>query len=167
MEPAVFFTFIAVISSVFIWSGYTKFAEPETFRESLAAYQLLPGWAVVPLSWFFPAAEVGLAFALLLPVSRTEAGWGLIGLTLVFSSAVLINLLRGRSELDCGCFGGFSQKIGPETLIRNSVLLVLLILLALSEPSRTALSLDLITGVSAGLVLVLLYFARLALPRWQ
>lgn len=166
MEPALLFSVIALVAAVFGWSGYAKLAGPEIFRADLAAYQLVPLWAITPLSWFFPVAEISLALAMLIPATRAEASWGLIALTLVFSAAVSINLLRGRRELDCGCFGGLSQPIGPQTLLRNAVLLVGLVL-TLVPPARAALSLDLITGFSAGLALVLLYFARLSLPRWQ
>jgi uncharacterized membrane protein len=167
MEPALLFTAIALVAAVFGWSGYAKLAGLETFQADLAAYQLVPPWAITPLSWFFPVVEIGLALAVLIPATRTEASWGLIALTLVFSAAVAINLLRGRRELDCGCFGGLSQHIGPQTLLRNAILLAGLTLIALVPPARAALSLDLITGFSAGLALVLLYFARLSLPRWQ
>src|SRR5205807_3129645 len=70
-------------------------------------------------------AEMGVALALLLPISAWWGGLGSLILLLLFVAGIGYNLARGRQP-DCHCFGQLhSSPAGWPTLIRNVVLAAL------------------------------------------
>lgn len=51
-----------------------------------------------------------------------------------FVGAMVLNVLRGRVELDCGCFGSsHHRKISSQTIFENCVLLLLAIFAVVSS----------------------------------
>lgn len=57
-------------------------------------------------------------FQLLTPVTELTAA----AIFLTFVLAISINLLRGRNEVSCGCFGGRSDNISWHLVARNLAL---------------------------------------------
>jgi thiol-disulfide isomerase/thioredoxin len=81
-----------------------------------------------------PAAELSIAI-LLLPATTARIGASLATVLLViFSAAIAVNLHNGRRP-KCNCFGQVNAKpIGPQTLLRNSLLISSAALVALLGP---------------------------------
>ena len=65
--------------------------------------------------------EACVVFGLMLP--QTRAGAALLAgcLLLIYASAIAINLLRGRENMNCGC-GGSGQTISWLHVVRNILL---------------------------------------------
>lgn len=109
-----------------------------------------PARLAAPVATLLPWAELASAAALLFdPTARL----GLAGsalLLLFFMSGIAVNLARGRTP-DCHCFGQIhSEPIGPSTVVRNGILIVLAgiaLLLAPADPTPGPLDwLDFFSG---------------------
>ena len=118
---------IAVLAGVFGWSGLQKMVDPSGFSLSIFRYHLLPYDAVNAVSLWITGLELACAFILLfVPRLRMAALWLLLGLLLVFSFGIGINLLRG-SHMACGCFSSspMAHPIGWLGVLKNVGLMVL------------------------------------------
>ena len=75
--------------------------------------------------------------------------------------AIAINVLRGRTQIDCGCFrNGMKQRISWAMVGRNVLLTAMALgAVALLHLARPAGVPDLAAGMMAGAVLFLLYFS--------
>jgi len=92
-----------VLGSVFIYSAWSKIADPPGFSEMIWNYQLLPGPLVNPLAIVLPWLELLAGIALVSGLLR-KGGALLIGTMLVvFIAALAADLARGIA-VDCGCF---------------------------------------------------------------
>ncbi len=130
-----------LLAAVFLASAWGKLRRPLRFTSVVAAFRLLPGAFVRPFALALPWLEAGLGLALL-------AGWQMriaaalsAALLLAFILAMGINLARGRTNLDCGCFGARSRHtIGARLIDRN--LLLMLLAAALAANGSGFLALD-------------------------
>jgi uncharacterized membrane protein YphA (DoxX/SURF4 family) len=135
------------LALLFAAAGLSKLWHPAAYRAAVAGYGLLPAPAIAPAAIFLAAAEVAGAALLLWPAS-TVAGAGLLAaLLLLFSTATGINLWRGRTNIDCGCwmFGAqpdTQRSIGPGTLVRNAGLGALMLVAVLPAADRALSVLD-------------------------
>ncbi|RKX47216.1 MAG: hypothetical protein DRP64_01705 [Verrucomicrobia bacterium] len=95
---------IAILAVVFGWSGLHKVIDPSGFSLAVFRYHLLPYEVVNIVSLWITWLELACAFILLcIPRFRLAALWLILGLLLVFSLGIGINLMRG-SHMACGCF---------------------------------------------------------------
>jgi uncharacterized membrane protein YphA (DoxX/SURF4 family) len=104
-----------VWSAIFIWAGLEKVMQPAAFAESIQAYKLIPEYFAPWLARFLPWLEIWAALALLWPRTRATGALLVGTLSVVFALAVTSVMLRGL-EINCGCFGPFSGKVGWKTL---------------------------------------------------
>ncbi len=153
-------------------SAFAKLREPVRFRAALQAQALLPQGAtafvarlIAPIELVCAALAAGafLAYEYSPPV-RVLAFVGCGGLYLAFALALTINLLRGRRDLDCGCFLSAGRGAAPAGLsywqaARNLALVLSLTLLGFA-PSRETQPLDYVTAGGAAALLALLIAAR-------
>lgn len=119
-----------IIGSLFLLSSIYKLANYADFHATVSAYQLLPRSLSKAFGWILPPLELGVGLGLIfhsgMPV-RVIA----IALFGMFAFAVGVNLLRGRSELNCGCSfanGEHDNIIGWPLVFRNIGLAGILIL---------------------------------------
>jgi thiol-disulfide isomerase/thioredoxin/uncharacterized membrane protein YphA (DoxX/SURF4 family) len=121
MLDALILTSRLLLAAVFLVAAIGKLADRQGTRQAVAAFGV-PEPAAAWLAPLLPLAELAVA-VLLLPTSTALAGaLGALGLLLLFSVAIAVNLARGN-EPDCHCFGQLhSAPAGPRTLIRNAAL---------------------------------------------
>jgi hypothetical protein len=130
------------VSVLFAAAGLSKLWQRAAFRDAIAAYDLLPRQTVAPAAFILAATEVAAAILLLVPAGRSAGAILLGGLLLLFTAAIAINLVRGRTDIDCGCwmFGagqpGQRHGIGGATLARNAVLAVLVLVASIPAEGR-------------------------------
>ena len=112
-----------LLAAVFAVAALAKLADREGSRQAVVAFGA-PRPLAAPLALALPLAELAVA-VLLLPAATALAGaLGALGLLLLFSAAIALNLVRGR-EPECHCFGQLhSAPAGPRTLVRNGLLAV-------------------------------------------
>jgi uncharacterized membrane protein YphA (DoxX/SURF4 family) len=106
-------------------AGVPKLQDPATFVEQISNYNLLVEYAPV-LAVSIPGIEVTAALALLLTPRqwRQAAALVLMGMLCGFAVAVTQAWVRGI-DVDCGCFGRSSGRIGPWSVLRNLSLILM------------------------------------------
>lgn len=129
-----------LLAGVFLAAAAGKLADRRRFVQVVLAYKVLPQRLARLYAAVVPWIEAIVGLLLLLGLATNVAA--VIGgvLLLSFIVAVGLNVARGRTELDCGCFGpGHRQKIGGRLIIRNIALVLLSLQVALFADGYVAL----------------------------
>jgi hypothetical protein len=147
------------IAVIFALAAIHAMREWAVFGGIVEQYRIAPRRLAQISARILPPLELAAAAALMLPM--TSSAGAALGLCLMalFTAAIIVNLVRGRVSIDCGCGGASGQKLSTGLVLRNLVVMFGL-LLALAAPSRAAVdSATTIGVVSASLALIALYFA--------
>lgn len=113
----------AAISVIFLLAAWQKLRDLEGFEAAMGNYAILPETAVPLAARLLPVVELGAASALVVEWSRGIGALSVLGLLTVVTAAVMVNLLRGRREIDCGCGGTDShQPLSWGLVVRNCLL---------------------------------------------
>jgi uncharacterized membrane protein YphA (DoxX/SURF4 family) len=160
IDPVLPLMAAAASAAIFAASGALKFYDVEAFRGAVTNYRLIPEWLATPFAWLAPLIECAAALGLLLGTIRPSAALVLIVLLGVFTGAVVINLARGRTDIDCGCFGpALRQRLSWWLLLRNGALFALLMVALMPPGARPMDFLDVATAGMAAATVVVLYTA--------
>ena len=92
------------LAGVFLYSGVVKASSSAQFALALAPFTLIPETWIPPLSVFLPCAEIAGGALILVPRTRTIGAFLVLGLCLVFISALGWALANGII-VNCSCFG--------------------------------------------------------------
>lgn len=151
----------SVICAVFlIAAGLLKIKSLSSFGDQIVAYQVLPVGIARLAGYLLPFIEIVLGAALLL---IPRLGFVAAPLFVSFGIAVGLNLLRGRTELRCGCFGASGKHTISFSHLGGNVLLTALALFgAINALRPTFIAVQL--GVSAVLLAVLWQTLRTMKP---
>jgi uncharacterized membrane protein YphA (DoxX/SURF4 family) len=128
-----------LLGGVLLYAAYVKIRAPwEEFAMAIAAYGLLPEWAVYAVARTLPLLELVLGVLLLSGYALGRTALVTTGLLGAFFGIMLVTFAR-RLTIDCGCFGP-GEALGPRTLLRDGLLLAASVLLtALCFPVSSAL----------------------------
>lgn len=176
LDPLILRIIAVGFALLFIFAAAHKFNNKRQFLGILEAYQIMPSAALGLAVNVIPVLELmlGLAWALtaLLFIQITLLPLISAMLLFTYAMAIAINLLRGRSYIDCGC--GFSSVAGSalsesksggiqqlsRALVVRNCMLTIVALMALIPPSLRELGfMDFLSLVIATFTLVLLYGA--------
>lgn len=117
----IFLALRIILAGTFGLAGVAKLRDYAGSRQAMIAFGVPPGLArllAVPL----PLIELSTAIALIFPNSAWWGSLSALALLLIFTAAIAINLIRGRTP-ECHCFGQLHSKpIGSGTLVRNGLL---------------------------------------------
>lgn len=138
---------VAVLLGV---SAIAKWVDLGWFARVVASYRLVPRKLTGLAALAIALSETALAALLLSGQLVAPASWAAFGLVLLFSIAVVANLLRGRNDLDCGCAGPQARtKISWSGVVRNLGIAQLCLLSALSTTAPDGLEVPLFwTGIA-------------------
>ncbi len=134
------------LAGIFLWAAAHKVRNRLAFRAILGQYGLMPESLVGIVAPMIVAAEIAAALALLVPAGTIPGvpTASLAALLLcVYCGAIAVNLMRGRTAIDCGC-GGEPTPLSGWLLVRNGLLLGLVF------PAGTNAT----HGLTAGLLLL-------------
>ena len=118
----------SIIGATLALGGVGKILYLRDFRKVLAAYDILPVVTVPATSVFLSGIELVTGLGVFTKSMFRVSGFVAAGLFLLFGTAVAVNLLCGRKELPCACFGKTGKPISWH-LVARDVLLVALSLL--------------------------------------
>ncbi len=141
IDPVVDIVIRGAFALLFAMAGLEKFHDRATFQFQLEEYQLLPVRLIYAAAICIIFIEIVIAVALLLPDSIYGVVMG-ASLLMVYAAAILINLLRGRTWMDCGCLGSTGEGLSYWLVTRNLGLAASLLLLMLPTTSRALIWLD-------------------------
>lgn len=120
-------------------AALSKVTGRQAFLEGVQAYRILPPPGARLFANIAPWLELGTGILLVLGLFTEYAAVGALLLIVMFVIATLVNLARGR-ELDCHCFSSLlPERIGWASLIRQAVMILALIWIAVNGPGHMAL----------------------------
>lgn len=160
----------AAVAVLLLVGGGQKLLNLPVFEAVVELYEVLPR-ALAPLfARVFPLLEI-LAGALVLLAPGAIGGAAAVAVLLLASAGILVNLLRGRRNIDCGCGGDSHPRLSWALLGRNAVLLLAAAIAGLAVSARELVWIDYLTVVALALALLGLYAATNQLlanqPRYQ
>jgi hypothetical protein len=160
IDPALQWIARLSLASLFLWSAAHKVRASADFRAALSAYRLVPTGALRTAHRLLVAMEVAISLALLVPGLAPGSALAAAGLLCLYSAAILVNLVRGRREIDCGCAGlARSRPISPALLSRNAALVAAALLCVLPSSGRAFFWLDAVVVVAGSATALLLFVA--------
>lgn len=160
IDPVIIWIAAIALAAIFAASAVMKLADRSEFRGALENYRVAPEVIAPGLTILIPLAELAGAAAILLPVTRGAGAAMLLALIVIFSAAIVINLIRGRIYIDCGCFGpALRQKISWWLVMRNAALAMLAIAVAIPQFARPLELLDVATIALGAATTIVLYAA--------
>lgn len=144
--------FIAVILMRAAWHKFEHFLETVGFAQ---------GYGIVPEAWAAPivrslaTAEVLITAGLVLPRLHDWAAGAAAVLFSGYAGLMLVALLQGKREIDCGC-GGAAQEVSFATVGRNLALCAIALAIALL-PTAPVGAFGAVLAVMGGFVLMMIY----------
>lgn len=147
---------------LYLAAGLAKLRRHDDFLTTLAAYRLLPDALLASAAWGLGAVETALGAALLTGLGARPAACAGALLFVVFAAAMAVNVLRGRTDLSCGCLPGMAgARLGWGAVLRTLALAPPALLPALAGlPAAPLLRLQ---ALAAGACLLALSLAVSAL----
>jgi hypothetical protein len=128
-------TFTALLFGCAAWHKASDF---DSFTGFVMDYQVMSPNLVVSMSSMVIAAEGTVPVTLLFRHGREYGAILAAALLLGYATVIAINLLRGRTQIDCGC-GGARQPLAWSLVARNVVLAAIAALIALPSLIDTTL----------------------------
>ncbi|MGC4934562.1 MauE/DoxX family redox-associated membrane protein [Gordonia sp. DT30] len=93
-----------VVGMILLVAGVPKLTDTDRVIRAVRGYQILPDAEARLVGRTLPWVELVLGAALIVGVVPEIAGAAAAALFAVFTVGLVINLARGRRDLDCGCF---------------------------------------------------------------
>lgn len=160
LDPAVGWIFALSLGLLLGAAAADKLRDPARFRSAFAGYRLLPDAALGSAAVVVIGTELAAALLVVLPTTRALGGLFAAGLMATYGVAIAVNLLRGRTRIDCGCLGfGQSARIAWWMVGRNVVLAAAALAVRLPTGARTLEALDWVTVAGAVAVTAALFSA--------
>lgn len=158
IDPAIAILILAGVALLFTAAAVHKFRDLRRFDEIFAAYGLFPSSARPVLSRLVPPIEAAVAAGLSVNALRTAAVCVGILMLVAYAAAIAVNLLRGRSDLACGCGGPDDRRpIAAWMVCRNILIAALLVMALLPWSARPLVATDAVTIVFGILTCTLVY----------
>jgi uncharacterized membrane protein YphA (DoxX/SURF4 family) len=159
-DPVIIMIAAYALAIIFAASAWAKIADIGSFEAAVKDYGLLPAALVKVFARALPIFEVAGAIGLLMARTRLAAAAVLLLLLASFTIAIAANLVRGRKDIDCGCFGpALRQKLSGWLLFRNATLCGAGLTALLPAGERNPTGLDWSTVAFAVVAFVLIYAA--------
>jgi uncharacterized membrane protein len=160
IDPTINWTISAAFALIFAASAMLKLADLNEFRGAVENYRIVPEEISGLIAVAVPLAEIIGAIGLMFPTTHRVSAMLLSMLLIVFTASIAINLLRGRRNIDCGCFGpALRQQISWWLPARNVAMIAMLAIVILPVAVRPLSLLDFATILLAAATLALLYSA--------
>jgi len=160
-QPVVLLFLRVFLALMFAHAALSKLGHADEFYGVVRNFRILPDGASRVAAAVLPVVELAVAAGLIVrPLAVPAAALGAV-LLLVFAVALGVNVLRGRTWIDCGCFrNGLKQTVSWMLVARNIGLAagaaaVAWMLPASALPGMT----EGFVGLAAGATAMLLYLS--------
>jgi len=158
IDPGIALTARCIVALLFASAVVHKLRSPAVFVSTLENYRLVPPTLAPPAGWAIMALEAGVAAALAL--GYRTAAFVAVGLLALYTGAIVINLIRGRRDIDCGCSGpAMRQTLSSWLVWRNLGMICLASLATLPVTARSLNALDAFSTIGALAAFFLIYSA--------
>lgn len=159
LEPVVTLALRTFLALLFLTAAWSKLTRVEEFHGVVRNFRLVPDAASGALAWTLPIVELLIAVGLVVrPVTVLAASAAAV-LLVVFALALAINVLRGRTWIDCGCMRqGLRQPVSWLLVARNVALAALALVIVAVVPRLGEAGVpDIAVGLMAGATAMLIY----------
>jgi hypothetical protein len=157
MDPVFALTLRVCFALLFGLAAFHKLRNVASFRYTLGLYEIVPASLVPSLALLVVGAEVYIAFRL--PFSPT-IHFGAAAVLAAYAVAIALNVVRGRTDLDCGCMGPAARTPLSWWLVaRNTLMVALLLTLSISVTQRPLIWVDAVSVIGASAVLIACWLA--------
>lgn len=158
MDPLLDLTIAGALAVLFAASTAHKLVALGEWPGVVRNYRVLPQALAGPAAAMLLIAGAVTAAVLFWPATRRIGACAAAAQLILFAAALTINLRRGRSSIDCGCFGSrLRQGISAWMVARNVGLALLALSLLLPARPRDLGALDIATAVAVVATLSFLY----------
>ena len=158
LDPLPMLTIAIAIAALFAASLVQKLRALPEWPGIVRNYRLVPDALAGAVGVLLLCAEGLTAAALLWIPVRSVGGGAAAALLALYAAAIGINLARGRTQIDCGCFGSrLGQGIGAWMVWRNGLLALLALALLLPVSPRALSVAELLVALAAMITLGFLY----------
>jgi methylamine utilization protein MauE len=158
MDPLVALTISLSLAALLAGAATHKVLAWGRWQGVVNNYRLVPDAAAILIEVLLPCGEVAAAVLLLLPFARALGAGAAAALLLLYAAAMGINIARGRTAIDCGCFGSqLRHGIAGWMVGRNIVLAILALTLCLPASPRPLSAFDALLAVGIVVTLGFLY----------
>lgn len=160
-NPAALLAIRVFLALVFATAALSKLGHAEEFHGVVRNFRILPDRASRVTALALPVVELAVAAGLLIGATAVPAALAAAALLAVFGAAIAVNVLRGRTWIDCGCFrGGLKQQVGWALVARNAVMAGAALAVAGLAPAAPGPMLaEALVGLMAGLTAMMLYLS--------
>lgn len=158
MDPTLHLAARLVIATVLLLAALHKLRDRATFHRALAAYGIVPEAALRVTANVLPLLEIALAGLLLVTQTAAIGAVAAVLLIVAYSTAIAVNLARGRREIDCGC-GVSASHLSAALLARNSVLVCITSAILFAPTTRSLVWLDAVAIFGTAACALLLFEA--------
>ena len=164
-NPAALLAIRVFLALVFATAALSKLGHAEEFYGVVRNFRILPDRASRVTALALPVVELAVAAGLLIGATAVPAAVAAAALLVAFGLALAVNVLRGRTWIDCGCFrGGLKQQVGWALVARNAAMAGAALAVAGLLPAAPGLTLaEALVGLMAGLTALMLYLSASAL----
>ncbi|MFT8945261.1 MAG: MauE/DoxX family redox-associated membrane protein [Acetobacter aceti] len=151
------------VGIMFLVAGVSKLREHDLFLGTLSSYRLLPASFLETAAWGLGAVEVLVGLMLLSGIGQGVGGVAAAGLMVTFALAMGINVMRGRTDLSCGCTPGQKGEALSWSLVFRTLACGVPALLPVvgGEVSSVGIRIE---GAACGVALWVLWQALRVLP---
>ncbi|PEW72953.1 hypothetical protein CN424_22730 [Bacillus cereus] len=113
---------------LFLFSSINKLKNMEDHYNTVILYKIIPKQFIRIFIWLETLFEFFIGVGFLLGFATFYVIPGAILLLIIYTIAILINLVKGRVDFDCGC-GGLvgAHKLSKNLVFRNILLIFVLI----------------------------------------
>jgi uncharacterized membrane protein YphA (DoxX/SURF4 family) len=109
-----------------MYASLTKIPDPAVFAENVAAYQIVPYWAINVVAVFLPMFELLTGGMLILGVKTKAVASLLSSLLVMYTLMTLITVMRGVS-ISCGCYDVVGDPVTGKKVIIDFVYTLMMI----------------------------------------
>jgi uncharacterized membrane protein YphA (DoxX/SURF4 family) len=113
-----------LIAIMFVMSGSAKLTNLRSFVATAVTFELLPHSAARLFGYLLPFVEIALGLFLLLNIYRTVLLGFAVVVLLTFSLGIALNLIRGRTDISCGCFGSLRESRLTWFMVIRNILMI-------------------------------------------
>jgi hypothetical protein len=160
IDPVVSAILRGVLAWLLLSAAAHKLHDLNAFRVALGDYQILPWPATALAAPGLAAAELAAGAALLSPWARPAGFAAAAALLALYTAAIVLNLARGRRDIDCGCFGpALRLELGAGLVARNAVLVAAALAGLLPPAPRPLGAVDLVSVLGGVAFLALAHAA--------
>lgn len=153
----------SVVGIALLVAGMSKLRDLEAHARVVMGYKILPAPLAARVGRALPFIEIALGGAMIARVGLPYTAWAVAALFVGYASGLAVNLARGRTELDCGCFafGGHDAPSISWWHVARALAFSAAAVLGLAVPGPTSFA-EVATGLAIGGLAVVLAFGAAA-----